>query len=220
MDIVVATNISLVVIVVNRTSTSISASAFTSRLSAASCSCPPWLVVLPPVNLWLHHHHLPLPLPSMVGCYVIASSACSVILWALFTPWSPPSSSRQSMLIVVFFAGNSALHPLAPHVRWCLHPMPPTPIQQRCATACAPRMHRCHCRQHICRTPSDECWQKGPANKSGSPIRFDNGGGPHANYHGIVASVTCNCTCCPTQGKKWGMHSHGLELPRDRKKLV
>jgi hypothetical protein len=63
-DVVVATN-SLVVII------AVFASVFTSRRAAASCSCPPRLVViLPLVNLRLRNHRLPSPPPSMVGCCV------------------------------------------------------------------------------------------------------------------------------------------------------
>ena len=40
--------------------------------AADTHSCLPLLVVaLSPVNLWLHNHHPPSPLLSMVGCYVI-----------------------------------------------------------------------------------------------------------------------------------------------------
>jgi hypothetical protein len=44
----------------------------TFRRAANTHSCLPLLVVaLSPVNLWLHNHHPPSPLLSMVGCYVI-----------------------------------------------------------------------------------------------------------------------------------------------------
>ncbi len=65
---VITTN-SLVAIIVIRASASTSTFCF----AAATGSHPPRLVVvLPPINLRLHDPHLPLPLPSMVGCYVLS----------------------------------------------------------------------------------------------------------------------------------------------------
>ncbi len=63
----ITTNSLVAVIVIHA---SASTSAFCS--AAATGSHPPRLVVvLPPINLRLHDPHLPLPLPSMVGCYVL-----------------------------------------------------------------------------------------------------------------------------------------------------
>ncbi len=64
VDVVIATN-SLVIII------AICTSIFTSRCATASRShLPRLVVVLPPINLRLHNHRLPLPPPTMVGCCV------------------------------------------------------------------------------------------------------------------------------------------------------
>ena len=143
-----------------------SSSTFASQRAAASCSRPPRQVVeLPPINLWLCHHHPPSPLPSMVGCYVIMSSACSVVLGASSTPWSPWSSSQLSLYATADprmrchrppsqqcpHHSSAYVLPLtppadAPPTTMCcrLCPMdapPPMPRQQCCTPIAPPRRH-------------------------------------------------------------------------------